>query len=673
MLRSERMTSASIFCVARDVELALEALSGFGEFHVEQSSETVSVAEFNQNIQRIEEVLAEVNDLTKQLISETPGLLDIFRVEQPTKNKVTSENWRTLQEATVQQISALKKDVDALNASLSSLETKTGQLVHLKNMLTIMQAMGADLAAMEELRLVHIETASVPHKNRPYLEAALADYPVIIHRCYLTKNIDFMRFAMPSKYRVEIEKILKTHHSEIFQIPQELPHDVPLALKEVNNQLKQTSHQEKQGLSQIRKLGKENHNKLISWKETVENILAMLRAERKILQSGRLAHIKGFVPQKRFDALSQKINSDLEGKALVLENEPVPEADPPTMVSHNRFVKPFEEITKLYGLPHYDELDPTPIVAITFPLIFGLMFGDIGHGLLLLIGGVTLGTLIKKGQAIKNVCWILAACGVGAIIAGILFGEFFGIEVFKPLWFSPFPPLSGSQTATTDNVLMFLIFSLFVGVIQISSGLVLELVDFLFRHNVLDAVVTSVPKIAFYVGAVYLVAVYKLDFAAWFRGPILLAVVPFIVLVSAKPIALVFTRFSNGGSNNEENSFVQRVFESGDLVTRLLSNTISYSRILALLMAHWALILVVYTVAGLIGSASILTLILSGIIIVAGNIFVLALEGLIVFIHTMRLHFYEWFSKFYLGTGTPFTPFKQKSVYTEVELTKKHA
>jgi V/A-type H+-transporting ATPase subunit I len=90
-------------------------------------------------------------------------------------------------------------------------------------------------------------------------------------------------------------------------------------------------------------------------------------------------------------------------------------------------------------------------------------------------------------------------------------------------------------------------------------------------------------------------------------------------------------------------------------------------------MAHWALILVVYTVVGLIGSASVLTLILSGVIIVTGNIFVLALEGLIVFIHTMRLHFYEWFSKFYMGNGTEFTPFRQNFVYTEVDLIKKEA
>ena len=126
-----------------------------------------------------------------------------------------------------------------------------------------------------------------------------------------------------------------------------------------------------------------------------------------------------------------------------------------------------------------------------------------------------------------------------------------------------------------------------------------------------------------------------------------------------------------GDEHAEMDTVIGRLFEGGDLVTRLLSNTISYSRILALLMAHWALLLVTYTIAGLVGTASILTMILSGIIIVGGNIFVLALEGLIVFIHTLRLHFYEWFSKFYQGTGTEFSPFKQKFIHTDLILKRK--
>lgn len=88
-------------------------------------------------------------------------------------------------------------------------------------------------------------------------------------------------------------------------------------------------------------------------------------------------------------------------------------------------------------------------------------------------------------------------------------------------------------------------------------------------------------------------------------------------------------------------------------------------------MAHWALMLVVYEIAGMIGTANILTLIISGVVIVGGNIFVLALEGLIVFIHTLRLHFYEWFSKFYAGSGAEFNPFKQSFIHTKLTLKKK--
>jgi V/A-type H+-transporting ATPase subunit I len=115
----------------------------------------------------------------------------------------------------------------------------------------------------------------------------------------------------------------------------------------------------------------------------------------------------------------------------------------------------------------------------------------------------------------------------------------------------------------------------------------------------------------------------------------------------------------------------ERFFESSDFVTRLLSNTMSYARILALLMAHWALVLATYTVSGLIGSSNVVGVVLSGLVIVLGNLFVIALEGLIVFIHALRLHFYEWFNKFYQGTGTPFSPFKQNFVHTKVLLGKR--
>jgi V/A-type H+-transporting ATPase subunit I len=674
MLRPERMTFASIICTKKDVEELMQALNSFGEFHIEEAAQKDSEVDYGKSIQKVEQSLSDVEQLSKQLIVEKGGLLDLFREEEPVKVEVTAENWEALSDSTCQHVQSLKETVNDLNNSLSSLREKDESRNHTKSILTILRKTNTDLAALEEMHLIHIAIASIPHKNLDPLITALKPYPVILQSRPLNKNEDFISVAAPSKAYGEIERILKIHHAAIFEIPQYLPHNVDAALKAINNQLKRNLEDEKAVLEHLHGLGIDNRNNLAAWRETEQNILALLQAEKKILYSGRLAIVKGFVPTHKFNELSQKVNRELGGKALVLQNtEAQPQGPPPTKISHGRFVAPFQEITKLYGLPEYEEVDPTPFMAITFPLIFGLMFGDIGHGLILLVGGLTVGFLIKKNQTIKNVCWILAACGAAAIIAGALFGEFFGSDkIFQPLWFSPFT-LGG-----TNAVFKLLVFSLLVGVVQIMSGLVLELVNYLLKHNVADALLTAAPKIAFYASAVYVIIVYQLNFAKWFPGPVLLMIVPFLVLVAGKPVYLSTAKLSvrhsvqtEGGKAQGENSVGQRIFEGGDMVTRLLSNSISYTRILALLMAHWALLYATYAIVGLVGTASILAVIASGIIVVVGNIFVMALEGLIVFIHTLRLHFYEWFSKFYQDSGLEFKAFKQHFIYTNLILKRK--
>lgn len=354
--------------------------------------------------------------------------------------------------------------------------------------------------------------------------------------------------------------------------------------------------------------------------------------------------------------LKEKIETSLKGNALVLESEVY--ASPPTLMRNSRFVKPFETITNLYGLPHYDELDPTPFLAITFPIIFGLMFGDVGHGLVLVLGGSVFALLSKQSSSgIKNLAWILAACGLGSVISGVLFGEYFGLRLIAPLWFSPF-----------ENVMQFLIFSLYVGVIQLTFGIVLEFANFLLKRKFADAFFTSIPKIAFYMGAVYVISVYQLDLAAWFSGPLLIIIVPFVLMVVAKPIFNAASRSMRSVAEkkySEHESIVQRLFDATELMTSLLSNTMSYTRILALLMAHWALVQVVQIVAGLLG-ASLVGSTLGVLILAFGNLLIIVFEGLIVFINTLRLHFYEWFSKFYNDSGIKFSPFKQNHNYTEI-------
>ena len=128
------MKPTSIICVKKDTEVVLEALSSFGEFHIEKGSEINSESDYDKNIQRVEEALLIINELTKRLVIQKATLTDIFKVTKPTKSQVSSENWQTLQEVTILQISNLKRTFDELNSALAILREKAAYLYHLKRM-----------------------------------------------------------------------------------------------------------------------------------------------------------------------------------------------------------------------------------------------------------------------------------------------------------------------------------------------------------------------------------------------------------------------------------------------------------------------------------------------------------------------------------------------------------
>jgi V/A-type H+-transporting ATPase subunit I len=666
MLLPERMISTSVTCVKKDVEEVLETLSNFGEFHIiKEAQDDISRAEYRNTIQKVEEAIINIDALIKHFANEKAGLFDLFKEEQTAKTVVTASNWQTLAESTIQKISTVFKETEEVKSALNTLGREKEQLTNIKDKLSIMETINADFASMKELNVIHVIFASVPTRNIESLQTALANKPVYLSHHKLGKDSNFICVATPDTHYTNVDKLLKTYHAETFQIPKDLPDNTAKAIEELNNKLKDNAQKEKEQTDKLNKIGEDNKKDFAVWKENAENFLLLFSTKAKIIQSGPYATIKGYIPEAKFNELHGELNKQLSGKIIVIkdETETISSSEhgsettakpmPPTKIRNNRFVKPFEELTKLYGIPKYNEIDPTPIMAITFPILFGLMFGDLGHGLLLLIGGLVVGKLIKKNQGMKNLCYIMAACGIAACVTGILFGEFFGQQVFAPLWYSP-----------ANNIFEFLIFCMYVGIAQIIIGISMEMVNYIVNRKMADAFLTALPKIAFFIGGVFVIYKYQLDFGAWLNGPILLAIIPFIILVAGKPIYLAIAK--PAGEHEEMDSLSNRLFEGGDFFTRLLGNTISYSRILALLMAHWALMLVVYTVADMIGTASILAMIASAIIIIVGNIGVLALEGLIVFIHTLRLHFYEWFSKFYLGTGTEFTPFKKKHAHTKV-------
>ena len=649
------MTHTSVICLRKDFDETLEALDDFGDFHIDKIEENTEASRYEQQLKKTDEILKKLNTIIIQLKIEKTGLLDIFRTEKISKVEINAENWQQLLDKVEKESSKLKKNVAAHTISIKNIDEEILNLQNLESMLRILERFKINLEALEETQFIKVIVATVSPKIISELETALETYPIIFYHSVITENQEFVFIASSSKHKDEINDIMKNHHAKKFQLPKEIPKKPSDALEKINIKTKELVQNKKVVLNSLEDLAEESKHRLLALRETTQNISNILEMKQKSLETKHLVKISGYIPKKEFKEFERII--DKSKQSLVTEERNIESDNPPSKINNHFLIKPFETITKLYGIPHYDEVDPTPLIAITFPILFGFMFGDAGHGLILITIGLILGLSIKKNEGIRNFSGILAACGFGAIFAGLLFGEFFGKNIFPALWFDPF-----------ENVTDFLIFSLVVGIIQIISGFVLDLINFVLKGNIIDAVTTAFPKILFYAGGIYLIAIYQLKFDTWLQGPILFPLIPFIFLIFGKPALVIILKKIGRQpvSLTMHGSLLERVFESGDLVTRLLSNTMSYARILALLMAHWALLLVTYTISDMVFQLPSLGVILGTIIVIGGNIFVIAFEGLIVFIHTLRLHFYEWFSKFYQGDGVIFNPFKQSYKYTKI-------
>ncbi len=345
----------------------------------------------------------------------------------------------------------------------------------------------------------------------------------------------------------------------------------------------------------------------------------------------------------------------------------------PTIMKNFFLVRPFETITKMYGTPTYAEIDPTPIIAITFPILFGLMFGDIGHGLILIISGLIGGLVLRKrGKEITNLSWIIFFCGWASFFVGFLYGEFLGnheIEIFGTviLHLEPItiPLLNITLYNPLGNIMSVFYFAVIIGVFHINLGWFIQFLNYWKQHRKYLAFSDSFIKILLLTGGTILIFGYGFDIYTWLASPypILLVIIPGLLLLLLKPLGKIFKisylkKESFGGLLGEGS------IEAFDTVLSVMSNVASYIRLLALALAHIALLYAINTMSTLIEGEGLGIEIVNFIGLIFGNLIVILLEGLLVFINTLRLHFYEFFFKFYQGAGIEYFPFYLDNNYS---------
>lgn len=377
--------------------------------------------------------------------------------------------------------------------------------------------------------------------------------------------------------------------------------------------------------------------------------------------------------EKSKSAKKSKLNEEIVNKKVEKDDL---RTSAPTIMKNFFLFKPFETITRMFGIPAYSEIDPTPILAITFPLLFGIMFGDIGHGIVLILSGL-LGFIIyrnKKSRDFLNFCWIILYCGIGAIIFGFLYSEFFGMNeiklfntVFLHLESITIPILNISLHNPLDNIMTVLKFAVLIGVFHLNLGWFIQFMNYWKQKRKYLGFTDSMVKILLLTGGTILIFIYGFDIYSWLEPPfpILLTIIPAMLLIILKPIGKILhisylKKESVGGLIGEG------TMETFETLLSILSNVSSYIRLLALALAHVSLMIAITAMVNLIQGGGIVNEIISYVGLVFGNMIVILLEGLLVFINAMRLHFYEFFFKFYQGSGVTYIPFYLNDKHSEV-------
>ncbi len=362
--------------------------------------------------------------------------------------------------------------------------------------------------------------------------------------------------------------------------------------------------------------------------------------------------ICGWMGEKDVENFLKDIENDDRVFAVVEEDREKFYGKPPTKLKNPKIFKPFEMFVRMYGMPDEKEMDPTIFVALTYTLIFGAMFGDVGQGaLLFIIGGVLY--LTKK----MNLAGIISIAGLFSMFFGFMFGSVFGFEdIITARWMRPVEAMTQLPFVGQLNTIF---------IIAIAFGMALNLLVMIFqiinsiRAKDTENIWFSPNGVAGFIFYGMIILTVVLFFTGHKTpGNILLAIflgIPILVFVFKEPLTNLVERNHKKVEEGKVMFLVQGFFEIFETMLSYFSNTLSYVRIGAFAVSHAAIMEVVLMLAGADKGS------ISWPVIIIGNIIVIGIEGLIVGIQVLRLEYYEMFSRFYKGTGREFKPFSKKN------------
>jgi len=680
---------------------AISRLAEFEWFHNLETQKDIVTPEIDDLLLRAQQLYQSIDEVVKGLqIPARVGILEILFKgtmikKTPYELDEIASMINDLEEKSLSVLKQPKKLLEDYSETKRSLEEYTT----FKETLEVVGKLKINLSNLGLTKhfytnLFVIDSKDYREISRSLQEATIFKYDLENKQ---KKAIVILTTAQESE---RILKVLRTFNSNPFIIQPEMPQVPTEAYTLAVSKIKELTKKEKKLTKEILETTKKIRGKILKLQEGTMIAKDVLEKIRKPGGTKRFAVIQGYIPksmEKKFKQATQKWMSITED---IIDPEILRKS--PILLNNKRWIRTFEVITESQGIPKRNELDPTPMIAIMWPIFYGIMFADFAHGILLM----GFGLLFKfKGQG-KLSRWgmLIAMSGGSAAIAGLFTGEFFGFHIEELAPFGallheggPLHSISGFvgiisvAELTFEQVIIILKVSIFLGIIHLVLAFILKIRRLLKDGNKIEMFTEAIPNLIMYFGivAVMMAAIGSGYDIMNIYSRVHTEAVPWvtilvgewavvwiisriaIVVVIASLVLMIIGGILHNKKHPEEGGDIASVIMEVMLGKTVegLSHTISYARIGIMLLVHAALLLTVNNAFHSLGeweSPGAIAM------IVGGNLGIMLIEGLIVYIQALRLHLYEFFTKWYSGGGEPFRKIVPEMVYNQLLWKKKN-
>jgi V/A-type H+/Na+-transporting ATPase subunit I len=659
-----RLTKVTIISPRSEYAEVVKALARFEDFHRLDGGG----ADFDPAVQeltlRAVRLFAQADQAVKDLgLQLMPGQMDmVFRGVKIPLSHFEAETWEELLAAAEARLTPIAEEVRSEKATLQKSLKDESDSANLKEALIVVSGLSADIGGLSGLHLLKALVAIVPAEKIDELRNSVPEGMFITQP--LSDEETLVLVAVDKSEEGRLDKTMKLLELKPLAIPEGMPQNPAEAFNEATKQHAAAVATRGKTESEMLEIKKKDGTELLAVRELTEVARKLLDEARMSGGMRRLAAISGYIPARKEAELR-----DMFGRWMLHTEEVESSAEDggvPTLLENAPGSKTFQAITKEQGLPGGHEVDPTPIVAFVFPIFFGMMFGDVGHGLLL-----TLFMLLVRQRSTGNMRqWanIFLVAGISATVFGVIFGEFFELPFDR---FVPIPPLieiihraAGSpDTFAISGVDIVMEIAILIGVAHLITALGLDIYEGAKEGDRAELFLEKVPVFTMYVGGVlYGLAFIGVGFSFnVFQSPApaplvgipnnllgvvsLLVLVPsMLVLLAGKSVAIAMGKMKGGSAAGALANGGLEVFER---ISQFMSNTISYVRLAVMLLVHAALLLIINLMQPWSNPAFIIPWVIF-------NLLILTFEAFIVYVQDLRLHLYEFFTKFFLGKGVPF-------------------